>query len=856
MGHFKKKSIALIVASFLTVASSVIADGYINTVKALKFEDTPQGTNLTISTQSSYSGTINLVKRDANTYVIMLPEISSEKGLSPTLTANINSVDIKTMPYTSSGKGYTKITVKTSSGVAITTNNTVYTPELKDDEKTPSDMSNNYNNMHIRNDEKRYSNTRDINDYSKQRNYDRNDRVNDTYSAQQQTAKIDKNIENKNLNNSIRKEVNSEPITNTEENYSNIENQKVNTEVGPKQAKAEDLIYFLGGLLLVITIVVFLYIKSKRKLSEMVGDQSDLDFSDDSKQNKKPTKSQLASSRKIRQTIAQLDRMYAKPANMSFSKVDENSQTVSDPSNETVEEDNIVDLDELFQQQKKEQEIINKDNTEEENEALDAFLSSFSFDEDSQKDNFDEQKINEGLYNKYINDETLKFTHDDVNKINALMKNEISESAVNDMLKEKTVPQPTKLSKKEILEQLMTTLTVKQNIVFSRDDVVALNKLISVELDNDFITDLRTNPKRVQKMRREIEERSVSASKKVNEILTLNVKDMLPDLSEALKKQGKRAIESEAKPEVIYYNEGYEYTTLSIKNELPDLHSEKNIKSNTYRPSDDVEYSVEGYDAPTLKIDDILPDLKDVKAHPKKYEEKKQSPVKVNEKELLKNINNVSFKPFYDGNEDFEIINKPEDFISEEDLHQEFEDFTNFEIINNDNLNNVNDNKEESIEIEENGFYDLDENIEEDQGVVEEIPDEDILRILEEEKGRNYQQCSSEKVVNETKTQEPISAPSVCVIENETFKIIKTQNFTDRMGCYLAKSDEGYAILGYVGNKIFKIKYYEKLSSENLQSRVSEKLPDGSLRYIVRIGLHKFILNVSQDDMEYVMDLC
>ena len=40
---------------------------------------------------------------------------------------------------------------------------------------------------------------------------------------------------------------------------------------------------------------------------------------------------------------------------------------------------------------------------------------------------------------------------------------------------------------------------------------------------------------------------------------------MLPDLSEALKKQGGRKIESEAKPQVVYYSEGYDVSTLSLK---------------------------------------------------------------------------------------------------------------------------------------------------------------------------------------------------------------------------------------------------------------------------------------------------
>ena len=41
-----------------------------------------------------------------------------------------------------------------------------------------------------------------------------------------------------------------------------------------------------------------------------------------------------------------------------------------------------------------------------------------------------------------------------------------------------------------------------------------------------------------------------------------------------------------------------------------------------------------------------------------------------------------------------------------------------------------------------------------------------------------------------------------------------------------------------------------------MQSRISKKLGNGASRYIVRIGIHKFILNVDNDNMEFVMDLC
>ena len=76
------------------------------------------------------------------------------------------------------------------------------------------------------------------------------------------------------------------------------------------------------------------------------------------------------------------------------------------------------------------------------------------------------------------------------------------------------------------------------------------------------------------------------------------------------------------------------------------------------------------------------------------------------------------------------------------------------------------------------------------------------------------------------------------------------------MGCYLAKNDNGYCVIGYIGDKVYKIKTYEILNNENMQSRMSKKLENGTSRYIVRIGIHKFILNVDKDNMEFVMDLC
>ena len=95
-----------------------------------------------------------------------------------------------------------------------------------------------------------------------------------------------------------------------------------------------------------------------------------------------------------------------------------------------------------------------------------------------------------------------------------------------------------------------------------------------------------------------------------------------------------------------------------------------------------------------------------------------------------------------------------------------------------------------------------------------------------------------------------------CTVDGEKYEIVNTTKFTDQIGCYLAKNNQGYSILGFTGDSIFKIKHYEKLKTEKIESRESEKLNDKTSRYIIRIGIHKFIMDVSDENMEFVMDLC
>lgn len=879
MKQFKKRTIALVLASVITVVGAFGAENYKNSLMSLKFESGSNGAvNMTLLTKRNYEQTISPVKKDATTYVIMLPETNSKMPSNPELAGDVESVNVRTMPYTTSSKGYTKITIKTAPNAMLTAQKALYIPDKSAETEAetnavPQPQPSLEPVSPINKDR-----TDAVDDYGSERARTNENSIHSSNGVSQ-TAPVD-------IKKSVKQfEPNKE--SDSQESINNLTTSSLPTETSDS-THSNDILLLVLAVMLVVALCVYFYIRAKEKMAALVGEQPD--FSDDESDKKKKLEKKQASKRKqIKSAIRKLDKMYSQPTKMPVNDimVEPTIPIVQKTVNEVEPQvDNIVDLDELFQEKTNPSEVKvdTLETADEENSALEDFLSGFSFDESNFLENEEEQKaFDEELYEKFINDKNLKFSKFDIEKIEKLLNSEISDETMKNIESfAVTNPIEKKPSKREMLENFVTTYTVNQNVSFSKDDVDVLNKLMSVELDNDFITDLRTNPNRINEMRQEIEKQS-SKPHKSSELLTLNVKDMLPDLSEALKQQGGRKIESNAQPQVVYYSEGYDVSTLSLKDKLPDLSVEiNNDAAYESRPSDEVALAESGYEVVKMSISDDLPDLEDALNNPEKYEEKDVS-VEVDEEALLKNISNISFKPFYDGSEEFEILNDFDDSTAPtvSDMQEEFNQLgNNFEIVKEEEIVNVDDNNaiDDFESLYDNKFVDFDkkneDGVPELSSIVEDNdkkqskikPSEDaekLLKLIEEKQAEKQQkqeilkqQQEKVKVESEDKDLPKEEDIKTFIVDNEIFEIVSKSNFTDKLGCYLVKNSNGYAIMGFVGEKVFKIKSYKRLKTEKLQTRASEKLNDGTIRYIVRIGVHKFILNVKDDNMEYVMDLC
>ena len=333
-----------------------------------------------------------------------------------------------------------------------------------------------------------------------------------------------------------------------------------------------------------------------------------------------------------------------------------------------------------------------------------------------------------------------------------------------------------------------------------------------------------------------------------------------------MKKQGGRRIESEAKPQVVYFSEGYEVSTLKLNSDLPDLTQEINNKdAYKVRPSDEFQIVDNSYEVQTMSISG-LPDLKDVMANPEKYETPEPEPEEVDEEALLNNIMNVSFKPFDDGTREFEVLNdfEDEDTPTRSDMQEEFNQLDGgFEIVEEEELPEAQESEHDDfVSLYDNNYVDLDTKASLDEPSEVEPLDEStqgesdkLLQMIKDIESRRKTK-SANLPPREKAEKEEKPLPEFCELDGEKYSVVSGSYFTDDMGCYLAKNDDEYIIIGFNGGKTFKIKHYEKLNVERLQSRKSEKLDDGTQRYIIRIGIHKFIMNVKSDDMEFVMDLC
>ena len=719
----------------MTSLAVCIADDLPNKLMELDFEPISSDlVNVVVKTERPYNDNISITKKDAYTYVVTLPNTDS---LAPnpdwSKTSRIESVSIRTMPSSGSGNGYTKITIKTNSNMSFIGKNTLYEKSDRPDDVYRRREPDVVPPLEKREQPKSYQNISKNTTYSSERK-----QIEQTYYQKtERTA----GAENKQTF------VKPKAVSNVEETDKEIviKDDLLAKRQENSQKNHTEKILIILGIILVIFVSIYCYIRAKNKLTDIVGEKLEIDVEEDDK-SKKKEESSKKSLGGVKKTIRELDKKYPNPAAIpNISTYNQPAPVMS--SEKSTDDMNIVDLDALFNEQKT-QEISD------ENDALEDFLSDFSFDEvnDQDKDNDEQEelyKIDEDEYRSVINDDTLKFTQSDMECIEQIINSDISSETLNNISKYVTT-NPIKETPRQSLDELVAAYTISQNITFSGEDIRALDKLMRVELDDDFVKDLRTDPKRLAAMEKEMLDFENVERKKPNEVKTLKVADLLPNLS-------------------------------------------------------------------------------DVLANPSKYAENEEPKAKVDESALWKNIENVTFKPFDDGTREFEILNKFDEETQENVIELYTKDFLEEK---NKEVNDV--NKKPEVKIQEVKKPELKKPLQPQKIVPKEEPKKEL-----------------QPKINEVDRRPNLK----CIMDGKTYNVLSSIALVKGIGCHLAKSDDGYSVLSYSGNNVSLLKTYPAVSSSKIQARLSEKLGNGEYRFIIRIGNVKFIAELKNRCINYVMDL-
>ena len=323
MERFKKRTIALVLASVVTVVGAFGAENYKNSLMSLEYENQSNGAvNLTVLTKHNYTNNLTPIKKDASTYVIMLPETNSEISEMPAISGNIESIDVKTMPYTKTSRGYTKITVKTIPNTGLTAKKALYIPQKNIEVETPPPQQE-PQNTEPQTPEPQLpvggQGSNRIEDIARpaQTNADSRQQTNQSVQVVLPSQSSPKNDIQPALQDNIETpkepEPQVEPAQDASKEVSTQESAVSNEDFSQTmEHQSSELTLILLGVLLAIIISVFFVLKAKDKMLEITGESTKFDIDDEpkKKEKKKPDR------QKIRNTIKTLDKMYTKPVKM------------------------------------------------------------------------------------------------------------------------------------------------------------------------------------------------------------------------------------------------------------------------------------------------------------------------------------------------------------------------------------------------------------------------------------------------------------------------------------------------------------------------------------------------------------
>lgn len=95
---------------------------------------------------------------------------------------------------------------------------------------------------------------------------------------------------------------------------------------------------------------------------------------------------------------------------------------------------------------------------------------------------------------------------------------------------------------------------------------------------------------------------------------------------------------------------------------------------------------------------------------------------------------------------------------------------------------------------------------------------------------------------------------STTPINKKNPMLLNTSRLDRNKGLCLVEYNKKYSLIGYINDEIFLLNQFKDINSKEIRSRLTETVEDKD-RYIVRLGNYKAVVEVSESDMNLLLEL-
>lgn len=112
----------------------------------------------------------------------------------------------------------------------------------------------------------------------------------------------------------------------------------------------------------------------------------------------------------------------------------------------------------------------------------------------------------------------------------------------------------------------------------------------------------------------------------------------------------------------------------------------------------------------------------------------------------------------------------------------------------------------------------------------------------------------TEKLLDSINNQFENTNVATIPIEKKNPILLNTAPLTKNKGLCLVEYDKKYSLIGYINTKIFFLNKFDSIKSNEIRPRLTEK-NEGKDRYLIRLGSYKSLIEVSDDEMNLLINL-